>query len=46
MKPPTSLTFYYAIAERKQAEKTYETKFSKCNTFQVISDLLHAFLNF
>ena len=30
----------------KSSQITYLTKWSKCNTFQVISDLVHDFMNF
>ena len=40
--PGYSPCFYYG----KVAEQYILTKCSKCNTFQVISDLLHDFMNF
>ena len=40
----TSLKFSCAIVERKIVEK-HLTKCSKCNTCQVITDLLHEFMN-
>ena len=38
----TGLKFYYVIADPKVAELHIYTKFSKCNSFQVISDLLNS----
>ena len=37
----TGLKFYYVIADPKVAEQHIYTKFSKCNSFQIISDLLN-----
>ena len=35
-----------AVAMEKVAEQNILTKCSKCNTFQVISNLVHHFMNF
>ena len=35
------LKFYYVIADPKVAEQHIYTKFSNCNSFQVISDFTH-----
>ena len=35
---------YHVVAMEKLAEQHLLTKCSKCNTFQVISDLLHEFM--
>ena len=37
---------HHIVAMEKVAEKHILTKCSKCNTFQVISDLVHDFMNF
>ena len=36
------MKFYYVIADPKIGEQHMETKYSKCNSFQVISDLLNS----
>ena len=36
------LQFYYIIADPNIGEQHIETKYSKCNHFQVISDLLNS----
>ena len=46
MQGATVLKFYYVIADTKVHEKTGLTKCSKCITFQVISDVVHEFMNF
>ena len=38
----TGLKFYYVIVDPKVGEQHIETKYSKCNSFQVISDLLNS----
>ena len=37
---------HHVVAMEKVGEQHILTKCSKCNTFQVISDLLHEFMNF
>ena len=37
----TSLNFYYIIAAPKVGEQYILTKYSKCNIFQVTTDLLN-----
>ena len=37
---------HHVVAMEKVAEQHILTKCSKCNTFQVISDLVHHFMNF
>ena len=37
---------HHVVAMKKVAEKHILTKCSKCDTFQVISDLVHDFMNF
>ena len=46
MKLPTSLTFYYVTAEIKLAEKHIKQNAPNAILLQIISDLLHEFLNF
>ena len=38
----TGLELHYVIADPKIGEQHIETKYSKCNSFQVISDLLNS----
>ena len=38
----TGLKFYYVIADPKVDEQHIYTKFSKCNSFQVTTDLLNS----
>ena len=38
----TGLKFYYVIADPKVGEQHIYTKFSKCNSFQVTTDLLNS----
>ena len=38
----TGLKFYYVIADPKVAEQHIYTKFSKCNSFQITTDLLNS----
>ena len=40
MPSATGLKFDYVIADPKVAEQHIYTKFSKCNTFQAINDLV------
>ena len=40
------LPSYHVVAMEKEAEEQTLTKCSKCNTFQVVSDLIHDFKNF
>ena len=37
---------HHVVAMKKVAEKHILTKCSKCNTFQVICDFVHGFINF
>ena len=37
---------HHVVAMEKVAEKHILTRCSKCNTFQVIIDLVHDFMNF
>ena len=37
---------HHVIAMKKVAEYQILAKCSKCNTFQVLSDLVHDFMNF
>ena len=37
---------HHVVAIEKVAEEHILTKCSKCNTFQVINDLVHDFMNF
>ena len=37
---------HYVVAMEKVADQHVLTKCSKCNTFQVISDLVYDFMNF
>ena len=37
---------YHVVAMEKVAESQILTKCSKCNTFQVMDDLVHDFMNF
>ena len=37
---------HHIVAMKKVAEQHILTKCSRCNTFQVISDLVHDFMNF
>ena len=37
---------YHVVAMEKEARLHILTKCSKCNTFQVISNLVHDFMNF
>ena len=38
----TDLKLHYVIADPKIGEQHIETKYSKCNSFQVTSDLLNS----
>ena len=38
----TGLKFYYVIADPKVAEQHIYTKFSKCNSFAITTDLLNS----
>ena len=38
----TCLNFYYVIADPKVGEQHILTKYSKCNIFQVTTDLLNS----
>ena len=40
------LPSYHVVAMEKVGEQHILTKYFKLNTFQVISDLLHEFMNF
>ena len=42
MQRATGLKFYYVIADPKVGEQHIYTKFSKCNSFQVTTDLLNS----
>ena len=42
MQHSTSLQFYYVTADPKVGEQCISTKYSKCNSFQVTSDLLNS----
>ena len=40
MERATGLQYYYVIADPKLSEKHIYTKYCKCNSFQVTTDLL------
>ena len=42
MERATHLQFYYVIADPKVAEQHVYTNFCKCNSFQVITNLLNS----
>ena len=42
MQLATGLEFYYVIADPKIGDLHIETKHCKCNSFQVLSDLLNS----
>ena len=42
MERATGLQFYYVIADAKVAEEHIDTNFCKCNSFQVITNLLNS----
>ena len=42
MQGATGLQFHYVIADPKVGEQHISTKYSKCNSFQVTTDLLNS----